>query len=314
MSTTRIALIGAGIMGANHARTVAESSASELAIAVDADPERAQSLADRWNCRASTALEDALCCDAVIVATTTATHGDLALAVIDAGKPVMIEKPVAPEIATVRAIIDASEQRDVPVMCGFVERFNPALSTALALLEEDPIHALTVRHSPANIRASSSVVHDLLIHDIDAVIRIAADPSKPRVTAALWSPPGSEQSEIADCSLVFPDGFVGTLSASRWSQRKIRDITIVTEAALYEIDLLRVNLTVYRHVRQLGFGETATYRAETIVDVPFVRHAGEPLALQLQHFLGLANGTIDAASERATILAPHEVAFEVDKR
>jgi predicted dehydrogenase len=199
-------------------------------------------------------------------------------------------------------------------MCGFVERFNPALSTALGLLDENPIHTLTVRHSPTNVRASSSVVHDLLIHDIDAVIRMAADPSTPQVTAALWHPPGSEQSEIADCSLVFPDGFVSTLSASRWSQRKIRDIRIVTESALYEIDLLRVNLTVYRHVRQLGFGDTATYRAETIVDVPFVRHAGEPLALQLQHFLGLASGAIDAASERATILSPHEVAFEVDRR
>jgi hypothetical protein len=57
--------------------------------------------------------------------------------------------------------------------------------------------------------------------------------------------------------------------------------------------------------------EGAAYRAQTIIDVPFVRHAGEPLALQLQHFLDLAGGDADAAVERSTLLAPHAVAAAV---
>ncbi|HZU76913.1 MAG TPA: gfo/Idh/MocA family oxidoreductase, partial [Dehalococcoidia bacterium] len=81
--------------------------------------------------------------------------------------------------------------------------------------------------------------------------------------------------------------------------------------ALYEVDLLRQDLTVYHHrAHELTAGPT--YRAETVMDVPFVRHRGEPLALQLQHFIDLLDGRVDADAERAGILPPHELAARVD--
>jgi hypothetical protein len=107
---------------------------------------------------------------------------------------------------------------------------------------------------------------------------------------------------------------VATLSSSRLSQRKVRSLTVTTPSQLVELDLLRQDVSVYRHIRheQLG-GQSTTYRAETVVDIPFVRHAGEPLALQFEYFLDLAEGRIDADLERRRLLPAHEIASRVEQ-
>jgi hypothetical protein len=92
----------------------------------------------------------------------------------------------------------------------------------------------------------------------------------------------------------------------------VRWQTIDTPTASYEVDLLRQDITVYRH-RSHEVAGTVRYRAETMIDIPFVRHAGEPLALQLNHFVSLIEGRCDAAAERQSILAPHEVAALVEE-
>ena len=103
-------------------------------------------------------------------------------------------------------------------------------------------------------------------------------------------------------------------SASRWGQRKIREIRISTDSLLLELDLLRVTVTAYRHRSQEGGNEggSMSYRSETMIEVPFVRHSGEPLALQFSHFLDLAEGIADASLELATIEAPHVLAERVE--
>ncbi len=119
--------------------------------------------------------------------------------------------------------------------------------------------------------------------------------------------------EIADCIISFADGAVASLSASWQGQRKIREIKITTDTHLFEIDLLRVNVTVYRNVMQdvIQSGSATSYRAETIVDMPFVRHQGEPLAQQINHFRRLIVGDLDATSERNSLLASHVLADQV---
>jgi hypothetical protein len=93
----------------------------------------------------------------------------------------------------------------------------------------------------------------------------------------------------------------------------VRDHLISTPTALYEVDLLRQDVTVYRHRAHSQSGDgSVNYSAETVVDIPFVRHRGEPLALQLIHFLALLNGTKDSAHERASILPAHEVACAIE--
>lgn len=313
MSRLRVAVIGAGQMGMSHARVVAGSDAAELAVVVDQDPAAASRVAGQYGGRPSGSIEDVRDVDAVIVATSTAHHLECGLPFIEAGLPTFIEKPLAPGLADVRKIIDIAARRDVPVMCGFVERFNAALRTASEALTEPPTHVLTVRHSPPAPRIASSVIADMLLHDLDVVVNLFDGRPATLAGAAWHRPPGSEWAEIADCTLVFDHG-LANLSANRMGQRKVRSLTIHSATQLVEVDLLRQDVTIYRNVSQemVRAGGGVGYRSSTEVEIPFVRHVGEPLVLQFAHFVELARGTADHDAERMRILPAHELIEAVE--
>jgi predicted dehydrogenase len=300
-------------MGSHHARVIGNSMRARLYAVVDRDLERATAVAERIGCLATTDLEVAARSDAVVVATPTEAHLEVVLELLGAGRPLLIEKPLAPDMASVLAIAKESEARGVPIMCGFVERFNPVIAAAMDVIETPPIHLVALRHSPPAERVASSVVADMLIHDIDLAVHFAGGAEAADVAASTWTPADGAVAEIADCTIRFSSGTLATLSASRRSQRKIRAFTIATPDVLVELDLLRQDASVYRHVghEQVG-GATTTYRAQTVVDIPFIRHAGEPLALQFEYFLDLVEGRVDADLERRRLLPAHAIAARVE--
>lgn len=314
MSNLRMALVGAGTMGANHARVVTETPRASLGIVIDIDPDRARQLAERYGVASSSNTADAAQFDAAILATSTAAHAETAVQLLEAGTPLLIEKPIATAPSDVERVCDASKRLGVPIACGFVERFNPVLDTAMKLLTEEPIHIVTMRHSPATPRIADSVIYDLLIHDIDLALRFMANGEVTKVSGVSWTPPMGATTEIADCSLQFSDRGVATLSANRYGQRKLRSVQIFTSSTLADLDLLRSDLTIYRHVRheQSDAPRALTYRSETVIDIPFVRHIGEPLARQLDHFLDLVVHDADPEAEIESIIAPHRIAQRVE--
>ncbi|HET6953307.1 MAG TPA: Gfo/Idh/MocA family oxidoreductase [Acidimicrobiales bacterium] len=303
----RIGLIGAGAMGTNHARVIGGSPDTTLAVVVDRDIDRAAALGG-GGAVATDDLWAASDCEAVVIASPTESHADIALDLLGRGIPLLVEKPLSADMPSVHDMVSASKARDVPLMCGFVERFNAAVITASKLVTEPPIHIVSMRHSPPAPRIATSVVFDLLIHDIDLAVRLAGGKEIAAVTCSSWREPRSGIAEVADCSLRFAAGAMATLSASRRSQRKIRSLFVSTADRLIEVDLLRQDVTVFRNVAQSQIGEAPTYRAETVVDIPFVRHAGEPLALQLAHFVGLVRGENDPDEERDSVLEAHRAA------
>lgn len=305
----RISVIGLGQMGSQHARVTAASDAASLHSVVDLDEGRARSVADGYGCKWGTGLEAVDGADAVVVATPTESHVTDALSLIGSGMPVLIEKPVAEDLAEVEEVLGAAADAGIPLMCGFVERHNPAVVTALSLLEAPVNHALALRHSPPADRIKTSVVWDLLIHDIDLALRISGHSAPARIQSSGWHS-SSGSLEIADCSITHSDGMLATLSASRAGQHKVRMWNIATDGQLIELDLLRQDVTVYRSVTQEA-GSGVGYRAQTVVDIPYVRHGGEPLDLQLEHFVSLLDGRGDVAEERESTLAPHRIASHV---
>jgi predicted dehydrogenase len=309
-----IAVIGAGMMGSSHARIVSESTEADLGLVVDSNADAAELLAQRYWARASTHLEDAMSADAVIVACSSAAHLECALPFIEAGVPTFVEKPIALSLTDVDALIDAASKYDVPIMCGFVERFNAAYRTAQEQLTQVPTHLITLRHSPPAPRIASSVVADMLLHDLDVAVQLFADQEPQVVGAACDRPTGTEHYETADCIIRFPTG-LATLSTNRTTQRKVRFLNIHTAAESIEVDLLRQDVTVYRHVSQemMSSEGLAGYRASTEVDIPFVRHRAEPLALQFEHFLQLAAGRSDHDVERNSIRLPHVLMEAVER-
>lgn len=315
MAKPVIALIGAGHMGSSHARVIADSADADLGVVIDRDRAAAEALATRYWARAADDPEAAEGADGVIVATSTAGHLACALPFLEAGVPVLVEKPLAPTLDEVDQLLEVAARRDVPLMCGFVERFNAALRTTASIVDAAPIHLVSVRHSPPAPRIASSVVADMLLHDLDVAIRLFGESDAQVTGVACHRPEWSEFLEITDCSLSFGSG-VATLSANRMAQRKVRSLTVHTPSQTIETDLLRQDVTVYRNVSQeiIGGDGGVGYRAFTEIDIPFVRHTGEPLALQFAHFLAMVVGRGDHGAERRRIRPPHVLMSEIEGR
>ena len=304
----RVAVVGAGAMGANHARVTSADARATLAYVLDSDAARAEALAASFDAQTGESWEQALACDAAIVATPTETHVELGIALLEAGVPVLVEKPLADDLDGAQRLVDTARRCGTVLTCGFVERFNPAVATARSLLTDDPLHIATVRHSPPAARITTGVISDLLIHDLDLVSAfITTDERSIAASGIVRGDRGTI--EVVD-AVVSYDNAVAALSADRWGQRKLRTVSISTPTTLIELDLLRQDVTVYRHVMHEIAGEVG-YRAQTVVDIPFVRTAGEPLALQFAHFLDLVFGEADAQTELEGLLTPHRLAAGV---
>ena len=309
MAGPSIAVVGAGAMGSLHARVVQSSPRADLALVVDPCEPAGRAVAGRYGARWAPDLSGLGDVDAVIVAAGTSAHHPIALEVIAAGLPLLVEKPLADSLADSEEIVAAAAAADLPIMCGLLERYNSAVVTA-ARLTRDPVHVSAQRHSPYAPRIPTGVAWDLLVHDVDIALRLFGD--QPSSTAAQFgyfhpaSQPGAE--DVAEVQLAFPGGRLASLSASRIGQRKIRDVTITEVDRTIEVDLLRQAVTIYRHVA----GEAASddglgYRQQTVIEIPMMTSLGEPLAAQLGRFVDLVGGSGDHEAERAGILPAHRV-------
>ncbi|WP_236790134.1 Gfo/Idh/MocA family protein [Amycolatopsis sp. GM8] len=290
----RLALVGTGVMGRLHARTIAGNEWASLARVIEPRATAGLACAAEFGADWAPSLDSLSDVDAVVLASATESHHELALEVLKQGKPLLVEKPVADELGAAEEIVQLAENLDVPVMCGFIERFNPAVLAAARLVDE-PVHLIAQRHGPYAPRIRTGVAWDLLVHDVDLAIRFLGEPARVASTAGYFHPRSAAGAEDAvDATLSCRTG-MAMVSASRLAQRKVRTVTITELDRVIELDLLRREVVV---VRESG------PEAYPVVD-------REPLAAQLDHFLDLAAGRIDAAAERASILPAHRVIARV---
>lgn len=223
-----------------------------------------------------------------------------------------MEKPLAQTLNQAEQLVALSEAAGLPLMCGLLERYNPAVMTAMSVVEE-PWHVTALRHSPYGTRIRTGVATDLLIHDVDVVLRlIGREPTSVRGSFGYLHPNSAQGSEdVAEVMLGFAGGVVANLSASRVSQRKVRWFTIAEEARLVEVDLLRHLVTIYRHVLNEASPDGLSYKQQTIIEIPTLVSSREPLAVQLDRFVDLLTGEGDVDDERASILPAHRVVDQV---
>ncbi|MFF2633865.1 Gfo/Idh/MocA family protein [Microbacterium sp. NPDC058021] len=303
----RVALVGAGTMGSFHARVVNASARTDLAFVVESREETGRAVAERYGATWVPTLDDIGDVDAVVVAASTEAHRDLATAVLERRLPLLVEKPLVDDYAQAAELVRLSRANDTPLLCGFLERFNPAVLTAQHLIEQ-PLHVTATRHSPYAPRIRTGVAWDLLIHDVDLAINVLRqEPQYASGTVGYFHPssaPGAE--DVASATLTFADGQLAQLSASRIGQRKERTVTIHELDKLVELDLLRRTVTVYRHVTSdTAEPDGRGYRQQTTIEIPEITQAQEPLAAQWDHFVDLVEGTADAESERTWMLPAH---------
>ncbi|MFE4948520.1 Gfo/Idh/MocA family protein [Leifsonia sp. NPDC056665] len=308
----RVALVGAGTMGSHHARVISQSAGAELALLIDPREAVGASVAERFGATWLPELPDLDGIDAVVVAAATEAHYDLATRVLGQDVPLLVEKPVADSLARTEEVIALADARDIPFMCGLLERYNPAVMTARGIMGE-PIHITASRHSPYAPRIRTGVAWDLLVHDVDLAIGfVGAAPVAAESRLGYFHPESLQGAEdVAETILDFPGGAIAHVSASRIGQRKIRQLSIYERDRLIEVDLLRRDVTVYRHVSENSVDDGRGYRQQTVIEIPELVSSQEPLTTQFARFLDVIDGRIDAAAERASFLPAHRVIDKV---
>ncbi len=281
---TRLAVVGAGIMGANHARVLSTLPGAELQVVVDPDEARGNALAEsvgaQWAPSVDTVAET---CDAAVVATTSESHAEIGVALLEAGVDLLVEKPIATSVEDADRLIKAAGAGDRVLMVGHIERFNPAV-LELDRIVTEPLHLVLTRLSPFSPRVTADVVLDLMIHDLELAVALAG--SDVIEVEAIGRRERTAELDLCSALLRFRNGVTATVTASRIGQTKVRSIEVTQRSNFVVVDLVRQDVTVHRvdHTEFLAEGG-AGYRQTGVVEIPFLEHRGEPLALELRHFL-----------------------------
>jgi len=280
----KVGIVGAGIMGGNHARVLRAIPQAEVVLVADPDAEKGQRLADHIGATFEPRLE-ALPgrVDAAIVATPTETHAEIAATLMEAGLDVLIEKPIAPTVEEAKDLLAIARKHDRILMVGHVERFNPAVLELMRHVD-GLIHIDVRRVGSFTPRITTGVVLDLMIHDVDLVSSLAG--GELTMLSSLTRRVRTESEDIATCVLSYASGVSATLTASRVSQAKQRQIELTQQANVVTADLLRQQVTIQRveHAEYVG-EQGARYRQSGVVEIPYLEHQGEPLFLEQQHFI-----------------------------
>lgn len=234
--TLRGGVIGAGVFGGYHARQYANLAGVVLSGVLDTHPDRAAKVAMPLGGRGFHEMDEFLeAVDVVTIASPATFHAGQALAVLAAGKPVYIEKPVAISVADAERVRTAAAAKGLVVACGHQER---VLFRAMGLLDvpEQPLLLEAWRHGPPSDRSRDvSAVLDLMVHDLDLALSIsAAEP----VTAegegmrfdAVW--------DVARSEVTFEDGFTAVFDVSRQAPERKRTMRVVYPSGEVEIDFL----------------------------------------------------------------------------
>jgi predicted dehydrogenase len=274
----RVGVVGVGALGRQHARVYSSLPGARLVGVYDADGPRSAEVARLYECRAFDRLEEMLPeVDAATVAVPTVDHHRVARALLEAGKDVLVEKPMTVTLAEADDLIRLAEDRRAVLQVGHIERFNPATDVLLATVKEPrfiEVHRLA-SFSPRSL--DIDVVLDLMIHDLDIVL--ALDGSEALQVDAVGIPVLTPKVDIANARLRFASGLIANLTASRVSMDKVRKFRVFSPRTYVSVDFAGREAQVCR----LKQGEGG--RPEISVEKTGAPEE-EPLRRQNEAFLG----------------------------
>lgn len=245
MTQPRIGVVGVGAFGRHHARVSSALTRAQPAGVFDIDRERCEAVGREFGVAVRSSLEELLAAsDGVVIAVPTTAHEEVALAAIEAGVHVFVEKPLAPDVSSADRMLAAARRSRVIVQVGHVERFNPALVAARPHIER-PLFVESHRLAPFTPRALDvAVVLDLMIHDVDLLCSLIGQPVAQ--VAAVGVPVLSRYVDIANARVEFEGGSVANLTASRVSVTKMRKLRIWQPSGYLSLDLAAGNGEFYR--------------------------------------------------------------------
>ena len=303
MTPIRAGVIGVGHLGQHHARLYASLPGTQLIGVVDLSHERAQVVAKKHGARVFLTADELLQhVDVVSVAVPTSDHYAVAKACLEAGKHILVEKPIAVTSGEAQELVRLAKQRGSCLQVGHSERFNPVMAMMRPYIGQ-PVFIECHRLSSFSERGTDvDVVLDLMIHDIDLVLSLKPGPVEEVRAAGVAVL--SSSIDIANARIQFQSGCVANLTSSRVSTNKMRRLRLFQRDNYLSIDFQTRQGVICR--RSAKAGERPTVEAKQL-------QGGdeEPLKLQLESFLhAVSTGTrpvVSGEEGAAAVEVAHQV-------
>ncbi len=332
-SPPKVAALGVGSLGKEHARLYAELAAAGQVVfagVYDVVPETARKIAEKNRVRAFTSVSEAAAAsDALSIVTPTATHFELAKNLLLQGKHLLVEKPMTDNAAQAAELVRLAQENQCVLQVGHVERFNPVFHY-LQQVATDPRFIETHRLSPYPARSTDiGVVLDLMIHDLDVVLAFVKSP----ITSvdAVGIPVLSRTEDIANARLRFANGCVANLTASRVSPERMRKIRVFSGGPMtsyVSLDYRAQEGFIYRIARddeqessllkKLLHTKDATivsrFGGRKIVREPVPIAKEEPLKLELQSFIECVRARQTPVVSGESAKRALDLAFEITRQ
>lgn len=274
-----VGVVGVGSLGQHHARIYAQLEGVRLVGVYDADLARAEAIALQHGTRAFPTMDElAGAAEAVSVVVPTHLHHKVGLALLDRGVHLLVEKPISSTTEEAEALVRRAQEKGVILQVGHVERFNPVMAFleqrahAPRFIEAHRLAPFPPPREGMHPRGTEvNVVLDLMIHDLEVILHIVRSPVKD--VRAVGVPVLSGSEDIANVRLLFENGCVANVTASRISPERMRKIRVFLSDTYISLDY------------QNQSGELFRKDGLAIVreDVPIEK--GEPLASELQSFV-----------------------------
>jgi predicted dehydrogenase len=299
----RVGVVGVGALGRHHARVYASLPGVDLAGVFDVDQGRATEVSGLHGGRAFPHLRELLDeVDAVSVAVPTVDHHRVCRAFLEAGKHVLVEKPMTATLREADDLIALAESCGVTLQVGHIERFNPA-ADVLREAPPQPRFIEVHRLAPFSPRSLDiDVVLDLMIHDLDIVLALDGSPAVQ--VDAVGVPVLTPRFDIANARLRFGSGLIANLTASRISAQKLRKFRIWSAQTYFSLDFAAREAEVYRLLGgEAGRPEISHQRYSAPEE--------EPLARQLAAFVTAVRSRtpprVSGADGRRALALAHEI-------
>ena len=285
MEKVNISLIGIGRMGQFHLNVINQINSINLSGIYDSDEKHLNEISSKYNINKFGSLEEAIDkCDAVIIASPTKFHFDIAKKSIQKGKHVLVEKPMTENFIQAEELEIMVKEKNIIFQVGHVERFNGAVQELHHIIE-NPYLIEARRLAPFTPRITDvGVVFDIMIHDLDIVTSLV---KKPLIRfSASGKRIKTKNEDIASALLEFEGNTIATISASRVTQEKIRTLAISSEEAHFILDYATQDITIHRQAASQSKIKTSigiNYTQESIIERVFI-HRDNPLKLEDEHF------------------------------
>ncbi len=309
----RAGVIGVGRMGEYHAGAYTEIHFVELVGVADIDEERLSIICERYGVEGYKDYRELLDkVDVVTVSVPTGLHYQVARECIERGVHVLVEKPIAYTLEEARELFRLAEKKGVVLHVGHVERFNGAVQELMNIVSE-PLLIESRRLGPFTPRvAKDSVVLDLMIHDIDIVLRLAR--SEVKEIEATGISVYTDKCDAATINLRFESGCVATLTASRVTQNKIRTMAVSERDFYVFLNFTEQDIHIHRQAysEAVRLKDQLRYKQSSIIEQVFV-HKGNPLKLELMHFIECAINGCKRIVPVESELKSLEIALEVER-